>query len=206
MGFLLCCDRVAYTLRMTDAHHTLIVDGVILRAKIVRKRVRNVNVRLVGDELRVSAPRHVPVAELEEIVCQLARRLVRRARAAALNSGDEVLALSRRVASRFPDPPEVSEVRFVTTQRARWGSYSQKTGTVRLHAGLRQLPAWVLEAVVAHEFAHAFHADHSSAFWQLLREVCPDTDRATAFLDGVGWIAERWENLPPVERSLLSEG
>jgi len=189
---------------MTDAHHTLTVDGVILRAKIVRKRVRNVNVRLVGDELRVSAPRHVPVAELEEIVCQLAQRLVRRARAAAINSGDEALALSRRVASRFPDPPEVSEVRFVTTQRARWGSYSQKTGTVRLHAGLRQLPPWVLEAVVAHEFAHAFHADHSSAFWQLLREVCPDTDRATAFLEGVGWIAERWDNLPPVERSLLS--
>ena len=39
------------------------IEGVTLRTRIVRKRVRNVNVRLVGDELRISAPHRVPRSE-----------------------------------------------------------------------------------------------------------------------------------------------
>ena len=187
-----------------EQHEFLTVEGVTLRARIVRKKVRNVNVRLVGDELRVSAPHRVPRAELDQIVSRLARQLVRRARAEAINADDAAITLARRVAARFPTPPRVAGVRFATNQHARWGSYSPKTGLVRLNAALRLLPGWVLEAVVAHELAHVFHADHSPAFWRLLLSVCPKTDRATAFLEGVSWIAERWPELPPVERSQLS--
>lgn len=189
-----------------DTCYPLTVDGVTLHARVERKRVRNVNVRLVGNELRVSAPHRVPRAELEEIVAGLARRLVRRARAEIINSDENALAVLRRVAARFPRPPRVTAVRFVTNQRARWGSYSEQTGVVRLNASLCQLPRWVLEAVVAHELAHTFYPDHSAAFWRLLRQVCPSTDRAQAFLEGVSWIAGRWDELPPVERALLSVG
>jgi hypothetical protein len=190
---------------MTTAPRPLTVDGVTLEAHIVRKRVRNVNARLVGRELRVSAPYAVPAAELDDIVLQLARRLIRRTRAATVNQAEDALGLARRVAARFPNPPEVSDIRFVTSQRARWGSYSPRTGVIRLHAALRQLPPWVLESVVAHELAHTVHADHSPAFWALLHEVCPETERARAFLAGVTWIASRWEEMPPVERALLAE-
>ncbi|MDQ3328628.1 MAG: hypothetical protein M3506_08925, partial [Chloroflexota bacterium] len=48
--------------------------------------------------------------------------------------------------------------------------------------------------------------DHSPAFWSLTREVCPEIDRAEAFLAGVSWLAGRWEHLPPVERALLTGG
>jgi len=41
-------------------------------------------------------------------------------------------------------------------------------------------------------------------FWALLRRVCPETDRAQAFLSGVGWLGRRWRSLPPVERALLT--
>ena len=112
-------------------------------------------------------------------------------------------ALARKVAARFPRPPEVRGVAFVTTQRSRWGSYSSATGTIRLNAVLRQMPRWVLEAVVAHELAHAVHLGHSDAFWALVRRVCPGTDRANAFLEGVSWLAGSWQRLPPVERALL---
>lgn len=182
------------------------VDGVTLRTRVVRKRVRNVNARLIGDELRVSAPPGLDDRRLEEIVGELARRLLRRTRAAELNGSGEALRLARRVAARFPEPPEIADVVFVTTQRSRWGSYSHRTGTVRLNAALRELPPWVLEAVVAHELAHAVHPDHSPAFWALLRRVCPDTDRARAFLDGVSWTARRWPEMGAVERSLLADG
>ena len=191
---------MAYQARMLD------VDGVALELRVVRKRVKNINARLRGNTLLVSAPHRVPAGELEETILQLARRLVRRSRANVVNSDGSAERIARKVAARFSDPPEVAEVRFVTNQTARWGSYSARTGIVRLNAALRQMPPWVLEAVVAHELAHSFHLDHSPAFWELVRSVCPMTDRARAFLEGVTWLAAAWEDLPPVERSQLTGG
>jgi predicted metal-dependent hydrolase len=193
-------------LSMADETRTLEVDGVALELRVVRKRVKNINARLRGKTLLVSAPPRVPAAELEETIFQLARRLVRRRRADVVNSDGGAETIARKVAARFSDPPKVAEVRFVTNQRARWGSYSSRTGVVRLHAALRQMPPWVLEAVVAHELAHTFHLNHSPAFWELVRSVCPKTDRARAFLEGVSWLAAAWEDLPPVERFQLTGG
>lgn len=183
---------------------TLTVDGVSLRLRVTRKRVKNINARLVEDELRVSAPPWVPRSELDEAVESLARRLVRRERARRVNDGHDALELARKVARRFPNPPEITEARFSTQQHARWGSYSTRTRTIRLSAALRHMPSWVLEAVVAHELAHVIHPDHSPAFWKLVCEVCPETDRAKAFLQGVSWVAGRWGGLPPVERGQLA--
>jgi predicted metal-dependent hydrolase len=180
------------------------IDGVRLNLRIARKRVRNVNARLIGNELRVSAPPQIPQTELEALIAKMARKLVRRRLADQINSSDEALNVAKKVASRFPKPPPISDLRFVTTQRSRWGSYSRRTGVVRIHAGLRVLPCWVLESVVAHELAHAFVPNHSPEFWVLLHSVDSKADQTRAFLQGVSWIAQRWEELPPVERELLA--
>jgi len=189
---------------MANGARILEVDGVALELKVVRKRVKNINARLHGRALSVSAPYRVTARELEETILELARKLVRRSRADAVNADGGAEAIARKVAQRFPDPPEVAEVRFVTNQKAQWGSYSPQTGVIRLHAALRQMPPWVLEAVVAHELAHTVHLDHSPEFWKLVRSVCSKTDRARAFLEGVGWLAAAWDDLPPVERSQLA--
>jgi predicted metal-dependent hydrolase len=188
---------------MATADRSITIDGVTLALRVTRKRVKNINLRLVGDELRVSAPPGVSNRELERVVRELGRRLVRRERARTVNGAEDALTLARRVALRFASPPEVEAASFSTIQRARWGSYSVRTGTIHLNAALRQMPAWVLEAVVAHELAHVVYADHSPAFWKLVRQVCPHTDRARAFLEGVAWLAGSWHRLPPVERAQL---
>jgi predicted metal-dependent hydrolase len=175
---------------MANGIRTLEVDGVALELTVVRKRVKNINARLHGKTLAVSAPHRVSVRELDETILELARKLVRRSRADILNSDGGAEAIARKVA-------------FVTNQTAQWGSYSPQTGIVRLNAALRQMPPWVLEAVVAHELAHTFYLDHSPEFWELVRSVCSRTDRARAFLEGVHWLAAAWEDLPPVERSQL---
>ena len=193
---------MAYTLAVRQPR-TLTVDGIELALSLERKRVKNVNARHVGRQLPISAPTTIPDHARGEIVVSLARRLLRRVRSRELNAADEALALARRIAARFPQPIAVAEVGFVTTQRSRWGSYSRRTGTIRLHAALRQMPAWVLEAVVAHELAHVVHLDHSPAFWALVRRVCPATDRANAFLDGVSWLARHLDELPAIERAQL---
>jgi predicted metal-dependent hydrolase len=183
---------------------TITIDGVTLTLVVERKRVKNINARLRETTLSVSAPLHTPQATLDKVIPDLARRLVRRVHARQVNAEEDALALARTVAARFANRPEVAEVLFVTTQEARWGSYSPATRTIRLHAALRRMPRWVLEAVVAHELAHVIHQDHSPAFWKLLQRVCPDTDRAQAFLAGVSWLGLNWEKLPPVERALLA--
>ncbi len=189
---------------MAPADRPVTVDGMTFSLRVTRKRVKNINVRLVGNELRVSAPPWVSRGELDQTIGVLARRLVRRERARKVNGVESALELARKVARRFPNRPEVAEARFSTQQMARWGSYSTRTRTIRLNAALRQMPSWVLEAVVAHELAHIDHPDHSPAFWALLRRVCPATDRARAFLAGVSWLGSSWNDLPPVERSLLA--
>jgi len=188
---------------MGPSERSLVVDGVALTVRVERKRVKNVNARLLGSVLAISAPQRLPEAELERIIPELASKLVRRVRAREVNSAENVAQRARSIAARFPEPPRVTEVRFVATQTRSWGSYSPTTGVVRLSLVLRQMPGWVLEAVLAHELAHAFHPNHSRAFWRLLRQVCPSTERAHGFLAGVSWLAGRWQSLPPVERALL---
>ncbi len=183
---------------------TITVDGITLTLMVERKRVKNINARLHESTLSVSVPLHTPQATLDQVIPDLARRLVRRVRARQINAEEDALALALKVAARFPNRPVVAHIEFVTTQQARWGSYSSATRTIRLNAALREMPRWVLEAVVAHELAHVTHHDHGPGFWKLLRSVYPDTDRADAFLAGVSWLGHRWEELPPVERSLLT--
>jgi predicted metal-dependent hydrolase len=196
---------MGYNARMSSTNpQTITVDGVTLTLLIERKRVKNINARLRESTLSVSVPLHTPQTMLDQVIPDLARRLVRRVRARQVNAEEDALALAHKVAARFPNRPVVAHVEFVTTQQARWGSYSSATRTIRLNAALREMPRWVLEAVVAHELAHVTHHDHGPGFWKLLRSIYPDTDRADAFLAGVSWLGRRWEELPPVERALLT--
>lgn len=179
------------------------IDGVTLTVIVTRKAVKNINARLRDTTLSISAPYAVDGADLDRAIATLARRLIQRLHKRQVNREEDALALVRRVAARFPDPPVVERAEFTLTE-ARWGSYSVATRTVRLNAVLLRMPRWVLEAVVAHEIAHAIHPDHSPAFWRLLRSVCPDTDRAQTFLAAATWMARTWRTLPPVERALLA--
>jgi predicted metal-dependent hydrolase len=182
----------------------IIIDGTELPLRVERKAVKNVNARLGEGGMQVSLPLRLDRAEALRIIDELARRLLRRQRAQQINREDDAAELARRIAQRFPNPPEVRSVEFTTVTSSCWGSYSPHTRSIRLSAALRQMPPWVLEAVVAHELAHAIHPNHSPAFWALLRGVCPDTDRAKAFLTGVTWLARAWDSLPPVERAQLA--
>lgn len=186
------------------APQQITVDDVTLTLSVERKRVKNVNARLRGATLHVSAPSGMSTERLETMAHDLGRKLLRREHARRVNNEEDALSLAAKVARRFPQPPQVEKALFVTNQRARWGSYSQRTRTVRLNAALRSMPRWVLEAVVAHELAHAIHPDHSPAFWELLHSVYPETGRATAFLEGVGWLAGNWESISPVELAQLT--
>ena len=141
-GFAENASTGRYTnLMVPRSSQTINVDGVALELAIKRKGVKNVNARLAGSTLSVSAPRTMAQEALDEAVLKLARRLLRRAYASMLNESDDALKLARKVAKRFPKEPSIQRVVFVTTQRKRWGSYSTRTKTVRLNAAVRRMPA-----------------------------------------------------------------
>jgi hypothetical protein len=189
---------------MSGTNGSITVAGTTLSVVVTRKRVKNVNARLRGDTLLVSAPDRLPQADLDRAVTELAGRLVRRVRARTVNGEADLAGAARRIAARFPQSPPPFAVRFSTSQRARWGSCSARDGTILVNAALAHMPPWVLDAVLAHELVHLFHRDHGPAFRELLRRVCPDAERARAFLHGVSWVAGRWHSLPAVEREQLA--
>jgi predicted metal-dependent hydrolase len=64
---------------------------------------------------------------------------------------------------------------------SRWGSCSA-AGSLNFSWRLILAPSFVLDYLAAHEVAHLVHLDHSPQFWSLARRLCPETDRAEAWL------------------------
>ncbi|MDA5559722.1 SprT family zinc-dependent metalloprotease [Exiguobacterium sp. MMG028] len=66
-------------------------------------------------------------------------------------------------------------------QKTRWGSCSSN-GTISINVRLMLAPKEVMDYVIAHEWVHLVHFDHSASFWDTLRTVYPKTDDAKAWL------------------------
>ena len=71
---------------------------------------------------------------------------------------------------------------FVLSQRTRWGSCSTKKN-ISLNWRLVAAPEYAIDYVILHELVHTQVLDHSHRFWVNLRAVCPDTERAVAWLN-----------------------
>lgn len=65
--------------------------------------------------------------------------------------------------------------------RSRWGSCTAR-GDLSFSWRLIMAPAQVLDYLAAHEVAHLVEMNHSARYWRLLREICPHTDTAEAWL------------------------
>ena len=70
---------------------------------------------------------------------------------------------------------------LLSNAHTRWGSCNAK-GDVRLNWRLMKASPAVIDYVVAHELAHLWHMDHSSAFWRRLAEICPSYEAARSEL------------------------
>ena len=62
---------------------------------------------------------------------------------------------------------------LLSSARTRWGS-CHASGRIHLNWRLVQMPAHLLDYVVAHEVAHLIEMSHSPRFWDVLGELMPD--------------------------------
>jgi hypothetical protein len=70
----------------------------------------------------------------------------------------------------------------LSSAATRWGSASAD-GAIWLHWRLIHFTLPVIDYVVAHELAHLREMNHSRAFWEVVRSVVPDYERARRMLD-----------------------
>lgn len=70
-------------------------------------------------------------------------------------------------------------------QKTRWGSCSSK-GSISINVRLMLAPIEVMDYVVAHEWTHLVHFDHSKSFWSTLTSIYPDVHGAMAWLNQHG--------------------
>jgi hypothetical protein len=101
-----------------------------------------------------------------------------------------VVALVRRLASielphrlqRLSARHDVAVSRVtIRDQRTRWGSCSPG-GRISLNWRLVQMPEHVCDYVLLHELMHLRVRNHSARFWRQVAAVCPEYERARAWL------------------------
>jgi predicted metal-dependent hydrolase len=73
----------------------------------------------------------------------------------------------------------------VRDTRSRWGSCTSD-GRLSFSWRIAMAPEFVLDYLAAHEVAHLEEMNHGPAFWALCRRLCPETDRAKAWLKAHG--------------------
>jgi len=132
----------------------------------------------------VLLPSHLRGSERKEMVDWLVARVMSRRPGAAASDRalfDRALELGRR----YVPGADPMSVRWVTNQHKRWASCTAETGEIRLSHRLREVPEWVLDAVLVHELAHLVYPDHSPRFYELADRFPRQAD-ATTFLEGYG--------------------
>jgi hypothetical protein len=75
----------------------------------------------------------------------------------------------------------------IRDQRSRWGSCSRR-GTISLNWRLIQTPPSVRDYVILHELMHLREMNHSSRFWQQVKQVCPEYEIARQWLRTHGYL------------------
>lgn len=119
-----------------------------------------------------------------------AARLVEGAEGVRIVSGGEGEAFSRRVTNLLKRVArEALEARTEVHLRAlgqkpvtlsindpasRWGSCSPMSRSIRYSWRVIMAPPEVLDYLAAHEVAHLVHADHSPAYWSVVRSLVGD--------------------------------
>lgn len=73
----------------------------------------------------------------------------------------------------------------VRTMKSRWGSCQPQKGIITLNSRLIEAPAYAVEYVVLHEFAHFIHPNHSKAFWDFVTMMMPDWKKRKAALENL---------------------
>lgn len=171
-------------------------DGFV-EYELTVKKVKNINLRVSPQgDVRVSAPRRVPVGEIDRFVASRAgwiavarRRVAVRADAApvpcTLTDAQCMQVFRPYLEKYYPvfektlgAPPQI----VLKTLKSMWGICRPARKQITLNRRLAQQPAAAVEYVVLHEYLHFWYPDHGKAFHRALDRMMPDNRQRRALL------------------------
>ncbi|MGV0432298.1 M48 metallopeptidase family protein [Corynebacterium sp. 20_84] len=146
------------------------------------RRKRTVQARHVGERIEVRIPARFSAKEEREAVEEILAKLKRRTTSNAV-SDDELLARAKKLNAQVLDgKARIGTVRWASNHNTQWGSCTVSTGDIRISDRLRDVPDYVVDAVVVHELVHTFIPGHGPEFWQWA-DRAPRAERAKGYLE-----------------------
>jgi Protein of unknown function DUF45 len=149
------------------------------------RRRKTSSAQWVNGRIVVSLPAHLKGKERDETVTWLVGRLMAKRHGVRSLGDDALMERAVTLGDRYLRGIRPASVRWVTNQQARWGSCSWHSKEIRLSHRLRDVPEWVIDAVLVHEMAHLVHPNHSPDFHRLANQF-PHHAEASLFLAGYG--------------------
>jgi predicted metal-dependent hydrolase len=156
-----------------------------IEVRVSSRRRKTSEARWVAGRIVVSLPAHLDLEARRKTTDWLVDRLMTRHRLQSSVGDDALLARANALSDRYALGAYPSSVRWVTNQKARWGSCSYHSKEIRISHRLRVVPKWVLDSVLVHELAHLTYPDHSPAFHRLAGAY-PRHGEAAVYLAGFG--------------------
>ncbi|MGP6175152.1 SprT-like domain-containing protein [Corynebacterium sp. A21] len=147
------------------------------------RRTRTAQARLVGEKIEVRIPARMTKAEETKVVAELVAKV--RQKSVSSHRSDDALQLRAEQLNRevLGGQARIGSIRFVGNQRQRWGSCSTATADIRISDRLREVPDYVLDAVIVHELTHTFvSGGHTAEFWEWANRT-PKAERANGYLE-----------------------
>lgn len=138
--------------------------------------------RLVGGVAEIRIPAHFTAAQEREVVGEMLAKLERKTKARPRDDASLRSRADSLNATVLDGQARIGSIRWVSNQRSRWGSCTVSTGDIRISDRLKEVPDYVLDAVIVHELTHTFIPDHSREFYEWA-DRAPLAERARGYLE-----------------------
>lgn len=146
------------------------------------RRTRTVQARIVDGELVVRIPAAMTKAEEDAAVADMLARMARKASSKRTSDADLQRRANHLNRTVLDNRATVGSIRWVSNQNTRWGSCTTSTGDIRISDRLREVPDYVVDAVIVHELTHTFISGHGPEFWRWANRA-PRAERAQGYLE-----------------------
>lgn len=138
--------------------------------------------RLVGGVAEIRIPAHFTAAQEREVVGEMLAKLERKTKARPRDDASLRSRADSLNATVLDGQARIGSIRWVSNQRSRWGSCTVSTGDIRISDRLKEVPDYVLDAVIVHELTHTFIPNHSREFYEWA-DRAPLAERARGYLE-----------------------
>lgn len=154
-----------FILKEYNSNHRLHINGKVFVLEIKEEERNNYNAKLINDTIHIYVPINVNSYEKQKALKTLQSRII--GQFFLFDITKRIKELNERYFGF-----DINTVRL-KYNKSNWGSRSAKNN-INISTRLLFAPKDVQDYVFIHELAHFKEMNHSSRFWDIVREIVPD--------------------------------